>query len=224
MRTPPASNRLLTLLMLGLVLLLALLWGSRPLVHDDLFFHLATGEYVVEHHAVPKTDPFSFTRGGERWISHEWGFGLVSRLLWSAGGFRALVMFKAGLVVTILLVLLALMQVRANRSLLDPSPGHVALLAIGLWAVQDQLILRASLVSSLLVLVLLWLLYRFDRTGSRATFIAIATLFVLWGNLHGEVLFGLFLLGVFAFEGLLARFRHAVPVPASLLRASPSRP
>lgn len=224
MSDQPPSHRLLALLLLGLVILLAILWSSRPLVHDDLFFHLATGQYVVEHQAVPKADPFSFTMGGERWISHEWGFGLVAQLFWSAGGFQALVVLKAGLVVAILLVLLALMQYRSGRSILDPLPGHVALLAIGLWAVHDQLILRASLVSALLVLLLLCLLYRFDRTGSRPTFIAIALLFLVWGNLHGEVVFGLFVLGVFACEGLLARFRYSVPVPATLLQASPSRP
>jgi hypothetical protein len=218
------NSRALTWLFLGLVLLLAVLWGSRPLVHDDLFFHLATGQHVVEHHEVPTTDLFSFTRNGERWVSHEWGFGVVAYLVWLAGDYRALVALKACLVVAILLLLLGLMQYRSEQSLTRPTAGHVALLAVGLWAIYDQLILRASLFSSLFVLFLLCLLYRFDRTGSRLAFATIAVLFLVWGNFHGEVLFGLFVLGVFTTEAFLARFRYSVPVPSSLLQASPARP
>lgn len=217
-------SRALTLIFLGLVLFLGALWGSRPLVHDDLFFHLATGQHVVEHGEVPTTDLFSFTRGGERWVSHEWGFGVVAHFFWFAKGYWALVALKACLVVAILLVLLGLMQYRSDRALTNPAPGHVALLAIGLWAIHDQLILRASLFSSLFILVLLCLLYWFDRTGSRLAFAAIALLFLGWGNFHGEVLFGLFVLGVSTAEAFLARFRYSVPVPASLLQASPARP
>jgi hypothetical protein len=218
------NSRALTWLFLGLVLFLAVLWGSRPLVHDDLFFHLATGQHVVAHHEVPTTDLFSFTRDGERWVSHEWGFGVVAHFFWLAGGFRVLVALKACLVVAILLVLLGLMQYRSDQSLTSPTAGHVALLAVGLWAIHDQLILRASLFSSFFVLVLLCLLYWFDRTGSRLAFAAIALLFLGWGNFHGEVLFGLFVLGVFTTEAFLARFRYSVPVPSSLLQASPARP
>ena len=224
MTTPVTNNRTLGLLFLGLVLFLAVLWGSKPLVHDDLFFHLATGQHVVENHRVPTTDIFSFTRGGERWVSHEWGFGVLVHCFWFAKGYWALVALKATAVVAILLLLLALMQYRSGRAISAPSPAHIALLAIGLWAIHDQLILRASLFSSFFVLVLLCLLYWFDRTGNRFAFAAIALLFLGWGNFHGEVLFGLFVLGVFTAEAFLARFRYAVPVPASLLQASPARP
>ena len=224
MKKPPPNTRALTLIFLGLVLFLAVLWGSRPLVHDDLFFHLATGQHVVENHEVPTTDPFSFTRQGERWISHEWGFGVLAHFFWFAWGYGGLIGLKACLVVAILLVLLGLIEYRSGMALTQPAPGHIALLAIGLWAIHDQLILRASLFSSLFVLVLLCLLYWFDKTGSRLAFVAIALLFLGWGNFHGEVLFGLFVLGVFSTEGLLARFRYSVPVPSSLLQASPARP
>lgn len=224
MTIPSTNHRALGFLFLGLVLFLAVLWGSKPLVHDDLFFHLATGQHVVENTEIPTSDIFSFTRAGERWVSHEWGFGVLAHFFWFAFGNWSLVALKATAVVAILLLLLALMQYRSGRSLSDPAPGNIALLAIGLWAIHDQLILRASLFSSLLILILLCLLYWFDRTGSRLAFAAIALLFLGWGNFHGEVLFGLFVLGVFTAEALLARFRYAVPVPASLLQASPARP
>ena len=116
MTIPSTNNRTLGLLFLGLVLFLAVLWGSKPLVHDDLFFHLATGQHVVENHRVPTTDIFSFTRGGERWVSHEWGFGVLVHFFWFAKGYWALVALKATAVVAVLLLLLALSIALAARS------------------------------------------------------------------------------------------------------------
>lgn len=221
--SPP--SRALTFLFLGLVLLLGALWGSRPLVHDDLFFHLATGRYVVETLQVPTVDLFSFTRAGEPWVSHEWGFGVLMHLFWFASGYWSLVGVKAGLTVAILLALLALMAWRCGRDVGAPTAGLVALLAVGLWAINDQLILRASLFSSLFILILMGLLLWFDETGSRLSFAAISGLFLLWSNFHGEVLFGLFLLGLTTVEALLSRWpAPAKLVPSSLLQAGPQRP
>jgi len=222
---PKSKTRPLTFLFLGLVLLLAILWGSRPLIHDDLFFHLATGQYVVEHLRVPTTDLFSFTRFGQPWVSHEWGFGVVAHFFWFAAGYWGLVALKAALTVAILMLLLILTIRASGASITHLPPGLVALLALGLWAIDGQLILRASLFSSLFVLLLLLLLTWFDRTGSRIAMVAIATLFLLWGNFHGEVVFGLFVLGLVTMESLAGRWlgRRGGSVPF-YLKAGGDRP
>ncbi len=225
MNTLSPASRALTFIFLGLVLLLGALWGSGPLIHDDLFLHLGTGQYVVENLQVPTSDIFSFTRGGERWVSHEWGFGVVTHFFWFAKGYWALVALKASLVVAILSVLLGLMIWRSGGSLTAASPLLVALLAVGLWAIKDELILRASLFSSLFVLILLGLLVWFDRRGGRLSFAAIALLFLFWGNFHGEVLFGLFVLGLVTTEALLGRWQGERGfISATLLQANKDRP
>ena len=223
--TTELSLRLEVLLGLGLTLALAAVWGTRPLIHDDLFFHLSTGDFVVENHSVPTTDPFSFTRAGEPWVSHEWGFGLLAYGAHAIGGDWGLVLFKALLVLTIAALLFSLMLRMAGRDRWKFAVYLVPLLALGLWSIEDQLVLRPSLVSCLLLLVLLHLLLSFDRAANGWVFGGIVGLFLLWGNLHSEVLFGLFVLGLITLEAVLGR----LPVLAgsswgSLLRASPDRP
>lgn len=198
--------RALTPLLFGLTLLLAVFWGTRPLIHDDLFLHLATGQYVAENLRVPTTDPFSFTRFGEPWVSHEWGFGVVSYCIWWLTGYWGLVALKAAVVIAILVLLFTLMIRASGVPRQDASPGLFALLALGLWAVDDQLVLRASLFSCLFLLVLLRLLLRFDRTGCRMAMLGVAGLFLLWANFHGEVVFGLFALGLVTLESLAGRW------------------
>jgi hypothetical protein len=92
------------------VLALALAWSLQPLVHDDLFWHLRTGEWIAAHHQVPLTDLFSYTRHGARWITHEWGFSLASWLIYRAAG-------AAGLVLATALLTLAIFATVAWRAL-----------------------------------------------------------------------------------------------------------
>ena len=58
-------------------------------------------DFVVDNREVPTTDPFSFTRSGERWISHEWGFGVLAFAVHALGEYRGLVVLKSLLAVGI---------------------------------------------------------------------------------------------------------------------------
>jgi len=91
MASKAIAGRLACAAALLALLALALAWSLQPLVHDDLFWHLRTGEWIATHHRVPLADLFSYTRFGARWITHEWGFSLASWLVWRAAGAGGLV-------------------------------------------------------------------------------------------------------------------------------------
>lgn len=204
---------------------LAIAWASLPLTHDDLFGHLRTGEWIVEEGTVPHTDPFSFTRAGTRWITHEWGFSLATWGIWKLGGYPALIATRVLLVLAIGWIVARRMRAEADPSS-PPSVFWMAvLLGLGLWMVAAELILRAALVSELFLALTLLFLTRFRQTGRRGWLIAVTVLFLLWANLHSGVIFGLFVLGLWTLEALLAG--PAVrrwPGLASLFRAGPPRP
>jgi len=52
------------------VLLIAL--GPRLLSDPDTYSHIALGRWILEHHTVPTTDPFSATLRGTHWVAFEW--------------------------------------------------------------------------------------------------------------------------------------------------------
>jgi hypothetical protein len=194
------------------VLALALAWSLQPLVHDDLFWHLRAGEWIAAHHRVPLTDLFSYTRPGARWITHEWGFSLVSWLIYRAAG-------TAGLVLATTLLTLAIFAAVAWRALelaaaerrrgADTGAASsrlsrwlllMALLALGLWAASPELFLRAALAGELLLALALAALARWQRTGRRRWLVGLAALFWVWANVHSSVLFGLGVLALYALE------------------------
>jgi len=61
------------------VLLIALLAAAAlaavaPIRNYDFFWHLATGRWIVEHQALPITDPFAVASDHVPWINGEWLF------------------------------------------------------------------------------------------------------------------------------------------------------
>jgi hypothetical protein len=118
LRVAGAAGRLASVLAAAALLALALAWSLLPLVHDDLFWHLCTGEWIAAHARVPLVDLFSYTRLGARWITHEWGFSLASWLVYRAAG-------AGGLVVSTFLLACAIFAAVAWRAveLVHPELG-----------------------------------------------------------------------------------------------------
>src|SRR5687767_2616448 len=67
--------RALTTQRLMAVILFILLFAMavRIPLDTDTWWHLRTGEYILQSRTVPLTDPFSHTKGGQPWIDHSWG-------------------------------------------------------------------------------------------------------------------------------------------------------
>ena len=79
---------------------------STEAADTDFWWHLKTGEYIVEHGKLPVPDPFSYTSGygepaypGEETVryfnlTHEWLAQVLWWLLYQLGGFPAVVLWK----------------------------------------------------------------------------------------------------------------------------------
>jgi hypothetical protein len=55
----------------GALYLLLLAVGAKLLNDPDTYWHLAVGRWILDHGAVPHSDPFSFTMTGAPWIAKE---------------------------------------------------------------------------------------------------------------------------------------------------------
>lgn len=69
-REQAAHVLLALILVLGLPLALAS--SSRIFNDGDVSWHIAAGEWILAHGAIPKVDPFSYTATGQPWVVTEW--------------------------------------------------------------------------------------------------------------------------------------------------------
>jgi len=64
----PRENWIPLILVLGAAVI-----GALPPLHEmDLAQHLATGDWIARHHAVPFTEPFAWTRPGQPYFAYSW--------------------------------------------------------------------------------------------------------------------------------------------------------
>src|SRR6201995_2316674 len=53
-------------------------YGWTGLLADaDAGWHIRTGEYILDHHSVPRHDLYSFSKPDAAWYAWEWGVDLI---------------------------------------------------------------------------------------------------------------------------------------------------
>src|SRR5258706_2759317 len=78
------------------ILLLGLLaMTARPATDPDLWWHLRTGQWIMEAGHIPHSDSFSFTRAGSPWVSHEWLSEVTFYAIWKFAGAAGLIVFSS---------------------------------------------------------------------------------------------------------------------------------
>ncbi len=172
--------------MFSLVLLFGLLaMTARNAVDPDLWWHLRTGQMIVETGHIPHSDPFSFTRTGHSWVAHEWLSEVVFYELWKHGGAAALIVFAA-IVTTAGFMLLYL------RCLLHGGKRHWAAAAtvFGAVAAAPCWGVRPQMFTFTLASLLLWLLEAGNEKDRPRLLLWIPPLFLLWLNLHAGFALG----------------------------------
>jgi hypothetical protein len=172
----------------------------RTPADTDMWWHLRTGQYVVETRTLPLADPFSHTRAGEAWINHSWLAQLALYSAYAVGSFPALALLVAALVVIAFVFVWKQMEggpfLRAFVVVLAAATSAV------IWAPRPQMF---TFVLTALVgyLVYLYKWRQIDRLW------LLPLIFVLWANVHGGFAVGFILLaGAIGGEVLNRFLRH----------------
>jgi hypothetical protein len=167
----------------------------RDVTDPDVWWHLKTGQLIFESHTVPRSDPFSFTRQGQPWTTHEWLAELLMFGVYRMGGWGALIVLFSLLTTAAFLFLFLRCAGR---------PYMAGLIVLwGAFACRPTWGVRPQTISVLLASILLWLLDRPEQNSRRLWWIVPLTLF--WANLHAGYVLGIVLMVLFLVGGWLDR-------------------
>lgn len=187
--------------LLSLVVCLGGLFGAmRPAPDPDPWWHLATGEWILRHGTIPRTDPFSWTAAGRLWTAHEWGSETIFALIDRSVGPIGLLVFQG------LLVGIALFVLRtALHKVVDNEWAVAAGLVVALYLSSLIWTLRPHLFSFLGLTLFLETLVSFRGGGADKRIWLLVPLTAVWANLHGGFVAGVLLIWLFAVVGLWER-------------------
>ncbi|MBI3865479.1 MAG: hypothetical protein HY290_26695 [Planctomycetia bacterium] len=97
--SPPApQERLWARIVFGGLLAWTFLTLCYPLRDTDFWWHLKTGEWILEHGAPPQVDVYTFTDFDKPWIDLHWGFQLLIAGVYHLGGANLVILFKAAVI------------------------------------------------------------------------------------------------------------------------------
>lgn len=166
-----------------MVAVLGLIAGSYPIANTSIGWHLSSGQWILEHHQVPRTDPFSITSENVEWLDHEWLFQVVVALTDNAAGGTGL-----GLLRALLVSALAVLMFRFGRSSGLSPPAALLLASLCLYGARIRFFLRPELFTLLIAPSVVWFFLYRDRFRNRLWLLWIAVLMVFGANFHGGVL------------------------------------
>lgn len=161
--------------------------AARSVTDPDVWWHLRTGQLMVQTHAVVHADPYSFTRFGQPWVDHEWLSQIAIYSLYRLAGWAGLIAsFGAVMSIAFLLVF-----VRC------PGRPFVAgvVTVLGAFASAPSWGVRPQMLTLLLASVLLLILERSYQRPHLLWWTPL--LMLLWVNLHAGYALGIALMGLF---------------------------
>jgi hypothetical protein len=206
--TPPAPParwlKTATLLLTG-VFLLGLF--STEIADTDFWWHLRTGQYIVEQHSLPVPDPFAYTTSvaaaypGEEQVrhfnlTHEWMSQVLMYAVYAVAGFPGIVLARAFLLAS-LCGLAGFLAARLSSNFYAGIAAACAAASVLTAFAAD----RPGVVSFLGVAVFVTLL------ELRRGWWALPPLALLWSNCHGGFLLGWVVLLAYCAETMPLRPR-----------------
>ena len=182
-------------LFLAVLVIPAVLGSSQMIFNDgDVSWHIATGQWILDHRAIPHADPFSFTWAGKPWVPIEW----LAEVIYASAYRLAAYSGVAALVTAALIALHAIIYFNASRWV---RLALVPVVAMD-FVLIPMLLARPHVLTWPLLAFWTWLMLR-ARAQDRAPPLVAALLMTLWANLHGSFVFGLAIAAAFGLEALV---------------------
>lgn len=168
-------------LLTGVLYLLFFGFGFASFTDPDYWWHLRTGQLIVETFSIPRQDVYSFTAAGQPWLTHAWLSEVLIYLSVSWLGYAV----TLGFFLSVNLTAFALMQ-RLLRRLGTPRPMALALVGLGMVISLPFWTVRPQILSWLFMAVLISVL-----TGRKEPPLILIGVMALWANLHLGYIMGL---------------------------------
>ncbi len=185
---PETTHRADGLLVVALAIL-ALLLGCYELFDTDVWWHLRTGRWILEHHRIPRLDIFTFSSADRAWIDLHWGFQVALAMAHALGGVPGMILLSA----TAASVAVTLAVTARRRDW----PSWVVVLcwlpALALMATRFDP--RPEVFSLVGLAAFLAVLLRVEDRPAMAW--ALPIIQVLWVNVHGLFILGPIVLGCY---------------------------
>jgi len=194
-RTSPMQGLLPLWVGVGIYTLLVVA-GNRLLLDPDTLWHITVGQWMLDNHAVPHTDIYSFTMRGHPWISMQWVSEVLYAEPYALFGWSGPVVLTAAASALTFALLAKFLSRHLSQS------ATIVFVAAALALTAQHLLARPHVLA--LPVMVAWvggLIEAADRRDAPSFWLL--PLLALWANLHGGFILGLMLVGPIALDAVV---------------------
>ncbi|MCA9019398.1 MAG: hypothetical protein KDA74_04605 [Planctomycetaceae bacterium] len=209
---PHASRLPVELFFLGLLLTWTFLVACFPLRNMDIWWHLRTGQLILERGTVPYFDWFTFIDYDRPWIDLHWGFQILVTWLYRWGGVDLLILAKS----LCLALTIGVAWYASGRSL--PACWKALCWILPVICLSGRSVVRPEMLSLLYLAVWMYVISQLS-THPRLIYL-IPLIALLWVNSHALFVLGLVVSGIFVLDYLIrhwAQGRFGIDAPDNSL-------
>ncbi|MBS1772571.1 MAG: hypothetical protein JST82_06915 [Bacteroidetes bacterium] len=187
--------------MLGLC---AFALGLKQLREPDIWWQLLSGRWMIEHGAITRTDMFSYTMQGHKWVNVKWLYEVVAAGLEKAGGPEVVLLLQALVNLAIVYLLYRATKLLAEK-LNTQIPVFASALSLLLFLaiVEYRMAGRPEMMSHLFCTIFIFLIWRNPTFDWKKAWLFIP-LQCLWANMHEAYPVGMVIIGACAGGSLVS--------------------
>ena len=177
------------------VYMLLLSNGGILLSDSDIYWQTAVGQWILDQHAVPRVDIYSFTKAGELWASSSWLAQVLYATCYNLAGWTGPVVLAASCIAATFALFAQILGRRVPAAYAAAAAIAVMVLSMGHFLARPHVLV--------LPIMLAWangLISASERGQAPSPWLL--PLMAVWANLHGGFVFGLVLVGAFALDAL----------------------
>lgn len=188
--TVEASVRRVAILVM--LYLIPSIWIVQPVINDpDIWWHLRTGQWIVEHGTLPTTDPFSIYGENRPWFAYSWLFEISLYGLFRSFGESGIILYT---LMAVWVVVYALHRIVSKR--ISDFALICGVVAISTITLSKLFTPRPWLLTIIFCAATLEVVLSLREGRLSRWFYGLPVLYVLWANVHIQFVYGLGLLGL----------------------------
>lgn len=174
--------------------------GMKQLREPDMWWQLLAGEWMLENGTITRTDEFSYTMEGTKWINVKWLYEVLIALIERGFGPHGVMLLQALVNVAIVYLLIRIAKYLTKHLSTQLSTLYTTIAIVLFLAISEfRMAGRPEMVSHLLTVVYLFILWRSSKFEWKQL-LWLIPLQCLWANMHegypvGMVLIGIYILG-----------------------------
>ena len=162
-------------------------------IDPDVWRHVSVGSWIVQHRSFPQKGIFSRTAANLPWRAYSWGYELLLSRAYEWFGFLGMGLFGTALTIAVALAIFWMLHRLSGRFWVAWTLSIIVYSAF-LFNIAP----RPVFFTAVLFTITLTLLLQAQRTGRVQLLYWLPLVFLLWGNVHIQFIYGIATVGMFA--------------------------